>query len=302
MRRGHFVVNDFPAYGIPIEHLKPHLRPPMIPPCSYPNVVDISDHHERRLSPKLALSMNVPSAATRTFPSHHANEKVLFLDAAGVMHSIFASGVTETFNPDCMMRLKAIVDATQCAIVLARGEQDLDPRDDPLSVNAVNEALSRFEIPCCLAWLPETGCCTPEYNQEWTRHGAIMTWLSRNPTRRWLVLDASASLFQLRKHSVVLDPLRGLQDENVAQAVCILNEPDLHPVPEWPPAPPEQAQPSWQEALLSRPTSAYVPPSTPVDLLRPRSNGIRVKSCEDPLGLAAKKEKFAQIRSELRMR
>jgi len=164
-------------------------------------------------------------------------DKVLFLDIDGVLHSLDSA---EMFRKDCMERLKQIVDATGCQLVLSsswRTHEELRSR--------VNENLRRSAaMPMAPPW-PHTACSRyglPKvidhtrftesdwgdmggHQREHERHEDILHWVSTHEVAQWIAID-DLPMHQLDKdgvHLVETCPDRGLSDGNVTRAIELLN-------------------------------------------------------------------------------
>lgn len=81
-------------------------------------------------------------AYTCAFSPCSGRGKILFLDVDGVLHSYFARCEKQCFRPDCMKRLKRIVEATECHVVLSSSW-----RKHPERLAYVNEQLRRWGVP-----------------------------------------------------------------------------------------------------------------------------------------------------------
>ena len=135
----------------------------------------------------------------------------MFLDVDGVLHSCMARTQAELFKPECMHRLKQIIDATGAKLVLSSAW-----RKTGKARNTVKGELSKYGITSFFD-------CTRDGGNEYARHTDIQDWLSKNSTRNYVALD-DLPMFQLKEHYVGTTPERGLTDREAAQAIRILNQ------------------------------------------------------------------------------
>jgi len=138
------------------------------------------------------------------------DDKILFLDVDGVLHSYFAKNDSQLFRKDCMQRLKTIVDQTGCKIVLSSSW-----RQTPEGRATVNEQLANYGIDNIID-------STRIFYNEYNRHTDIQDWVKKHPTDRWIALD-DLPMHQLGAHYIGTAPEDGITDDDMERAIRQLN-------------------------------------------------------------------------------
>lgn len=109
-----------------------------------------------------------------------------------------------------MERLKHIVDATGCSIVLSSSW-----RRQERTLQLVNAQLHLYGIPPIIS-------TTRVGRSEYRRIEDITDWIQRHTVRRWVALD-DYPMPGLQEHQVLVPGGSGLTDKNVEQAIEYLN-------------------------------------------------------------------------------
>jgi len=159
-------------------------------------------------SPKSALDMYSVLSGAKS----DGGDKIVFLDVDGVLHSYFATVESQLFRRDCMQRLKKIVEATGCKIVLSSSW-----RATPERKATVNRHLQSYGIAAVMD-------STRLRGNEYLRHEDILHWVKQNPRigERWVAID-DLPMPQLSDHYVGTEPDQGLTEANVRHAIRVLN-------------------------------------------------------------------------------
>lgn len=141
--------------------------------------------------------------------------RVLFLDVDGVLHSDAANSQLRYFSEPCMRRLKRVVDATGCELVLSSSW-----RLDPAKERLLGLKLAQYG-------LPPIQCKTRGGSDETARHELIAEWISSHRVGTWVAVDDLHTLTPQLGASHVVETLGsvGLTDWDAAALVAKLAAP-----------------------------------------------------------------------------
>jgi len=186
-----------------------------------------SSYSREFAGPSSAYGTGGPSSHSRELdPQFHSRElssreldsrnsggttKICFLDVDGVLHPYSARSNAQLFNQSCMYRLKRIIEETDCQIVLSSSwRQTAEAR------STVTQQLRAYGIDNFID-------CTRIRHDEYQRHEDILDWVQKHPgIGNWIAID-DLPMYHLRHHYIQTMPETGLTDQNVREAIRVLN-------------------------------------------------------------------------------
>lgn len=155
---------------------------------------------------------------------------VLFLDLDGVLndHTFNQESQSCTILPECAQRLNAIIQQTNCRLVISSAWRYMVP--DSMTLSGFEYLLQTHGVNAHKRIDGVT--CRDEVT--WERHLQIIKWLEERNHHQcletrvdwWCVLDDDPMGMKLGKDAwrlVRTDGLKGLQDDEVQRVVDILN-------------------------------------------------------------------------------
>lgn len=141
-------------------------------------------------------------------------KKIIFLNIDGVLNSesYYKSKITKNFDPECVKRLNRIIKETNANIVISSSWK--------LSyMTFKDEGIKGTVIGMTPNFLFDT------WREDKTRGAEIEQYLLKNPCDNYVILD-DGELFKeyQKKHWIQTDYRIGLTDENVEDAIALLND------------------------------------------------------------------------------
>lgn len=173
------------------------------------NSYNLTNSHNARKA-----SANVANVASENENNRNRRPKIIFLDVDGVLHSIRVARQEQLFNPQKMALLRKIVQNTDASIVLSSAWRRTAP-----TLRMAYQMLNKHGIDSPIDITPDFGICGKRSNE-------ILTWVDKHQITNWVAiddLDLGTGEPRLRGHFIKTNPLIGLTNELVEQAISLLN-------------------------------------------------------------------------------